>query len=195
MADTRRSRFNWTPVDEALVRLVYQNRHIMTGEPPAVTRKMKSTVWQNIANSLTVRRISNKLPTELRDRWYRIRDRCVTDNPTGKDIIIRAILDNSDGCLCECATVFHLHENASNQQVESGPVDQHSADTSDNQEELSGDEESVTGERPNDSLSGLEENDLDMECRELTRDKLKLEVELLKLKIESRREDSHPPTS
>lgn len=41
----------------------------------------------------------------------------LTDNPTGKDIIIRAILDNSDGCLCECATVFHLHENASNQQV------------------------------------------------------------------------------
>lgn len=62
-------------------------------------------------------------------------------------------------------------------------------------EELSGDEESVTGERPNDSLSGSEENDLDMECRELTRDKLKLEVELLRLKIESRREDSHPPTS
>lgn len=62
-------------------------------------------------------------------------------------------------------------------------------------EELSSDEESVTRDRPNNSLSGLEENDLDMECRKLTRDKLKLEVELLKLKIESRRDDLHPSTS
>lgn len=52
-------------------------------------------------------------------------------------------------------------------------------------EEFFGDEELVMGERFNDFFSGLEENDLDMECWELICDKLKFEVEFLKFKIES----------
>lgn len=60
-------------------------------------------------------------------------------------------------------------------------------------EELSSDEESDPRESHY-SLSGLEETDPDMEIRNLTRDKLELEIKLLKLKIKSR-EDSHPPTS
>lgn len=61
-------------------------------------------------------------------------------------------------------------------------------------EEFPTDEESDTRESFNDSLSGLEETDPDMEIRNLTRDKLELEIKLLKLTIKSQ-EDSHPPTS
>lgn len=43
--------------------------------------------------------------------------------------------------------------------------------------------------------SGSQENDLDMVIRKLTYDKLKLEIQLLELKIKRRREDSHPSTS
>lgn len=43
--------------------------------------------------------------------------------------------------------------------------------------------------------SGSQENDLDMIIRKLTYDKLKLEIQLLELKIKRRREDSHPSTS
>lgn len=110
MAVTGQSGYNWIPVDEALVRLVYQNRHIV--KLPGLTHDMKNTVWKIIAMSLRVRQIANKSPRELEERWYKLRNECVTENPTGKDFIIKAILDGTDGCLCECATVFHLHENA-----------------------------------------------------------------------------------
>lgn len=193
MSATGRNTSNWSSVDNALVRLVFQNRDIVEKKPPEVTNNMKNIAWTNIANLLKVRQISEKSPKELRERWYRLKKNCNRENPSGKDVIVNAILDNTDGCLCESVPVFHLHESHA---TEGGPpnVDQHLDDTSDNQEEFPSDEESDTRESFNDSLSGLEETDPDMEIRNLTRDKLELEIKLLKLKIKSR-EDSHPPTS
>lgn len=193
MSATGRNTSNWSSVDNALVRLVYQNRHIVEKKPPEVTLEMKNIAWTNIANLLKVREISQKTPKELRNRWYRLKQTCSKENPTGKDIIVKAILDNTDGCLCESVPVFHLHESHA---TEGGPpnVDQHLDDTSDSLEEFPTDEESDTRESFNDYLSGLEETDPDMEIRNLTRDKLELEIKLLKLTIKSQ-EDSHPPTS
>lgn len=76
MAVTGQSGYNWTPVDEALVRLVYQNRHIV--KLPGLTHDMKNTVWKIIAMSLRVRQIANKSPRELEERWYKLRNECVT---------------------------------------------------------------------------------------------------------------------
>lgn len=190
MAATGRNTSKWSSVDNSLVRLVYQNRHIVERATSGVTREMKNIAWTHIANLLKIRQIARKSPKELRNRWYRLKQTCNKENPTGKDVIVNAILDNTDGCLCESVPVFHLHESHA---TEGGPpnVDQHLDDTSDNQEEFSSDEESDPRESHY-SLSGLEETD--PEIRNLTRDKLELEIKLLKLKIKSRT-DSHPSTS
>lgn len=76
MSATGRNTSNWSSVDNALVRLVYQNRHIVEKKPPEVTLEMKNIAWTNIANLLKVREISQKTPKELRNRWYRLKQTC-----------------------------------------------------------------------------------------------------------------------
>lgn len=76
MSATGRNTSNWSSVDNALVRLVFQNRDIVEKKPPEVTRNMKNIAWTNIANLLKVRQISEKSPKELRERWYRLKKNC-----------------------------------------------------------------------------------------------------------------------
>lgn len=72
MAAKRQRNCNWTPIDLALVKLVYDNREIVNGGP-RVTMDMKRNTWKNIASLLEVRGISDKPGDALRERWNKIK--------------------------------------------------------------------------------------------------------------------------
>lgn len=76
MAATGRNTSKWSSVDNSLVRLVYQNRHIVERATSGVTREMKNIAWTHIANLLKIRQIARKSPKELRNRWYRLKQTC-----------------------------------------------------------------------------------------------------------------------
>lgn len=138
---------------------------------------MKKNTWKNIASLLEVRGISDKPGDTLRERWNKLKKKYLEGNPTGTNPSCLSEIDSIIKSISEYAS--QLSENDA---IEGGPrnMDQHSKDES---EDFSVDE------------SGSQENDLDMVIRKLTYDKLKLEIQLLELKIKRRREDSHPSTS